>query len=144
MAIALRQSVSPPIRITILLLVIAGLQESTLIAQSAGAVAVSATVIESPQLGTPTATLERAGAREAGAFPAGSALLAALRAGAFHASRPGSPESALPAPSSPLEASRSPSKALLPRADSPPAAPKRSGRPETPPTVRITVAYAAN
>ena len=142
MAMAVRPSFISPIRIAISLLVIAGLQEPTLFAQATAALAVSATVLPDPRLALPTTTREAASAQGAIAFPAASARVAALRALTLGASRPVRPESAFPAPASPEAATlppRGPLSAAPPR-----AAPKRSGRPETPPTVRITVAYTAN
>jgi hypothetical protein len=143
MAIMLRRSDISFGRITMLLVVFAGIKNPPLIAQSTATVAVSATVLQDPQRATPAAIFELVDARGTSTLPAGALLLAAARGRAFSAPVSLSPGSALLAPAAPLQAPSSPG-GSLPWRDAPPAEQARSGPPEHTPTVRLTVAYTTN
>ncbi len=125
----------------LLVLVSAGAYQPTLLAQSSGSIAVSAVVLPGPQLGAMSATLDLPGSSSALSLTMGTTLLAAAR-GEAALRRYSSSRAPIAEPDAAV--SRVPAGVLLPGGPAPGPTPNASGRPGSPPTVRITLAYTAN
>lgn len=127
--------------VPVVMLVLAGWHRPALLAQSSATIAVSATVLPSPQLGATVASLDLPGYGSALSLTMGTTLLAAARGEAtFRRHRASGAPDAGPG----AGASAVPDGVLLQGGPAPGSTPKASGRPELPPTVRITLAYTAN
>gem|GEM_PF-4424280 len=125
----------------LLVLALTGAYRPALLAQSSATIAVSATVLPSPQLGATVASLDLPGSGSALSLTMGTTLLAAARGEAtFRRHRASGAPDAGPS----AAASRVPKGAILQEGQAAGSTPKAGGRPESPPTVRITLAYTAN
>jgi hypothetical protein len=123
------------LRIATSLVVFAVSAEPLLFAQASATVTLSATVLPAPLSAPNSASLELLGAPQGSSAAAGVYLLAAAHGEAIPVSRRSATGSGW---------AQVPPTGLPPAATLSAQAAKQDGRPETPPTVRITVAYTAN